>query len=398
MSENKVCITVSQLNNYLDRKFKKDKNLKQLAIKGEVSNFTCAKSGHLYFSLKDENCAIRAIMFKGNASKLRFQINNGMSLIVIGRVELYPRDGVYQVYCQDIEPDGVGSLYVAFEQLREKLASKQYFNPNFKKEIPSFPENIGIVTSSTGAALQDILNILSRRYPLGNVTVFPTLVQGATSAQSIADNIKKAELVGNIDVLIVGRGGGSIEDLWSFNEEIVADAIFQCKIPVISAVGHETDTTIADWVADVRAPTPSAAAEIVALDINTIYDAVNGLQYQLDLVMSNKLENYSQYLRNLQNNLINNSPENKLNLLESNLQALSKQLDYLYTRKITAKEQQMINFASQLEALSPLKVLTRGYSITYDNDENIITNATQVSSGDRITTKFTDSQITSIVE
>lgn len=414
-------ISVSDLNKYLEGKFAHDENLKNVTLKGEVSNFTNhLKSGHYFFSLKDDKSAIKAIMYKGKNAKVKFKVENGMNLIVTGTVSVFPRDGMYQIYCDTLEPDGVGSLYLALEQLKEELGARNYFNPDIKKPLPRLPKNIGIVTSPTGAALQDILNVLNRRYPIGEVTLFPTLVQGENAGRAIANSIKKAEEVADIDVLIVGRGGGSIEDLWAFNEEVVATAIYKCSIPVISAVGHEVDFTISDMVADTRAPTPSAAAEIVAPNIENIENGIKNMERKLDELAQTRIYTSYQRILSTYNRMKANSPENKLDLAESDLESKTKRLDNCVTQMIAMREQRMesiestldnsasqlvdireqrmMSVVSTLEALSPLKVLTRGYSITYDEKGNIISDKEQVNSGDKIITKLAETEITSIVE
>lgn len=391
-------ITVSQLNDYIYQKFGSDTNLKGITLKGEVSNFKSYGNGNFYFSLKDEKSTIQAMMNKYNTSKVKFEVKNGMNLVVTGSVSSYVRDGTYRIFCDTIEPDGKGALYVALEQLKEKLNEMNYFAPENKKLLPFLPRKIGVVTSATSAALQDILNILTRRYPIGTVLIFPTVVQGENSAKSIVESIKQAQEVGDIDVLIVGRGGGAIEDLWSFNEEIVATAIYQCRIPVISAVGHEIDFTISDLVSDKRAPTPSAAAEIVAPDVLNIQATINGMRQKLDELIQMRLyTNYQQILATY-NRLKANSPNAKLEIADTDLQAKSVRLQNSITQLIARKEQEMLSKVSTLDALSPLKVLTRGYSITYDESGKIITGKDQVKTGDKITTKLSDTQIISIVE
>lgn len=397
MSDN--ALTITQLNNYLKQKFADDNNLKNVIIKGQVSNFTDhVRTGNYYFTLKDENSSIKAIMNKYKKQSVKFTVEEGMNLIVTGAVSVFTRDGVYQIYCDTLEPDGVGALFLAFEQLKAKLGEMNYFNPELKKKLPALPQNIGVVTAPTAAALQDILNILNRRYPLGTVTVFPTLVQGPNAAKSIVKSIQNAENDGEIDVLIVGRGGGSTEDLWSFNEEIVATAIFQCKIPVISAVGHEVDYTISDMVADVRAPTPSAAAEIVAPDIRNIIATVEYQRKKLEEIIQMRVYTSYQRILTVYNRLKANSPENKLEIATADLENKVQQLENIIAKIVDKKEHQMVSAVSTLEALSPLKVLTRGYSITYDDSGNIITDKEQVASGDKIITKLATTEITSIVE
>ena len=263
-------ITVSQLNNYVKRYFDANSALASLWIKGEISNFKLHSSGHIYMTLKDSGATLKCVMFSSNVQRLKFRPDNGMKVVAMGRVSVYERDGVYQLYVEQLIPDGMGELYAAYEQLKEALELAGYFDASAKKTIPSYPEKIGIVTSPQGAALKDMLNILNRRYPLAEIYVYPALVQGVGAASTIAEGIEYFNNDCIVDTIIIGRGGGSIEDLWAFNERVVADAIFASVVPVISAVGHETDFTIADFVADLRAPTPSAAAELAVPDINEL--------------------------------------------------------------------------------------------------------------------------------
>ena len=258
--------SVNELNSYVKRILDNDENLKHIFVTGEISNYKAHYSGHLYMTIKDESASVKAVMFAGNASRLRFRPENGMKVLIFGTVSLFPRDGSYQLYISDMQPDGMGALSVAFEQLKKKLAAEGLFSDSYKKPIPKFPTRIGVITSETGAAVQDIFNVLSRRFPSAEVVLRPTQVQGDGAAQDIAKAIYVFNEYNAADVLIVGRGGGSIEDLWAFNEEVVARAVFASEIPVISAVGHETDYTICDFVADLRAPTPSAAAELAVPD------------------------------------------------------------------------------------------------------------------------------------
>lgn len=391
-------ITVSQLNDYISQAFLNDENLKYINLKGEISNFTNhIKTGHFYFTLKDSESSIKAIMFKGNAQKIKFDISNGMKVNVTGSVQIFKRDGTYQIYCNTLEPDGIGGLYLAFEQLKEKLSKKGLFDQSKKKPIPHYPKKIGIVTSKTGAALQDILNILSRRYPICEVIIIPVLVQGASASKSIATGIFNGDKQGDIDVLIVGRGGGSIEDLWAFNEEEVANAIFDCKTPIISAVGHEIDFTIADFVADLRAPTPSAAAELATPDIRTLQNNILNLNNNLNFLMINNINFSMQNLKTLYSKLKNVSPQNFLLKLENDInylnESLTNKLNSLYETKLNLFEQNV----SMLEALSPLKILTRGYSVSFNN-EKAIRKIKDVSVDDNIITKVIDGEIHSSVK
>lgn len=382
-------ITVSQLNRYIKEKIAEDYNLRAITLKGEISNFTNhIKTGHFYFTLKDDNCSIRAIMFKGNASKVKFDVENGMNVIVQGNVQVFERDGVYQFYCDTMEPDGIGALYLAFEQLKQKLSAKGMFDEIHKKPLPVMPKKIGIVTSKTGAALQDIINILTRRYPIGTIILIPALVQGENAPASIVEGIRSAEAT-DIDVLIVGRGGGSIEDLWAFNEEIVAQAIFDCSIPIISAVGHEIDFTISDFVADLRAPTPSAAAELCAPDVGELKRKLDSMEQMLSHHVMYGLKNKYDSLKGMYQRLVSLSPENKLKQSEQELEQKQQRLSLAFDNLLKIKRETFTAKVSMLEALSPLKVLTRGYSITYREDE-IVSSVTQLKEGEPIKTKLKD--------
>lgn len=389
--------TVSALNRYIKEVFSSDINLRAITLKGEVSNFTNhIKTGHYYFTLKDGTSSIRAIMFKGSASKVKFRVDNGMSVVVTGSVQVFERDGAYQIYCDSMQPDGIGALYLAFEQLKEKLLAVGLFDVEHKKAIPDIPKKIGIVTSKTGAALQDILNILTRRYPIATVVFIPALVQGESAASSIVAGIIKAQET-DIDVLIIGRGGGSIEDLWAFNEEIVAEAIYNCKIPIISAVGHEIDFTIADFVADLRAPTPSAAAELCTPDITQLSrDIETKKSFIARYAMGAVVTRYDR-LKATYQRLVTLSPSNRVNFAEQELVLKQQRIKLAIQNCIHKNETKYQNCVLMLDALSPLKVITRGYSITY-NEENIVSSVGDVSLGELIKTKLVDGEIISRVE
>ncbi len=391
-------ITVSQINNYIKNVFASDIYLKAVTIKGEISNFTNhKKTGHFYFTLKDEQSSIKAVMFKGYADKVPFDVENGMNVIIRGSIQVFTRDGTYQIYCQTLEPDGIGALYLAFEQLKQKLAEKGWFDECYKKEIPKYPKKIGVVTAKTGAALQDILNILTRRYPICQVILINALVQGEKAPQSIVDGITLANTQNDIDVLIVGRGGGSIEDLWCFNNEMVAKAIFESKIPVISAVGHEIDFTISDFVADLRAPTPSAAAELATPNISDIYadlqNCNNMLQYYSKNLISQKLENLKAAYKHLQAF----SPTAKIDSYKLSVDNFKARLDTNIKAIADNNCSKFLNLVSTLEALSPLKVINRGYSITYKEDNSIVKHISDINVNDIIKTKISGGEVISTV-
>ena len=384
-------LSVSAITRYLKAKFDSDENLQTVFLKGEISNFKAHTSGHFYFSLKDETSKINAIMFRSNASKVLFKPVDGMKVLVTGRVSIYEAMGSYQVYVDEMLEDGVGNLYVAYEQLKKKLKEEGLFDAVHKRAIPKIPRKVGIITASTGAAIRDIITTIKRRFPICETILFPTLVQGENAKDDIVRNIKRAEDY-DLDVLIVGRGGGSIEDLWPFNEEIVARAIYDCKIPVISAVGHEVDFTIADFVADLRAPTPTAAAELsvpnmydlkkhidqLSIRLNeSIFKKVNYLKLYLDSVKNSfviknpmiMFENRKQSL-DLMNNKLNDLMLGKVDKLKNEMAKMKK--SYVLTNPILLYKDKILevkNIAKKLELLNPLNILSRGYSVTYFQDK-----------------------------
>ncbi len=395
---NITVVSVSQINQYIKDLIDAQRVLQNIYIRGEIANFTNhAKTGHLYFTLKDDKSSIRAIMWSSNSAKLKFEPQNGMNVIVLGRVQAFMRDGVYQIYCDDIQPDGVGELYVAFEQLKEKLASQGLFDQAHKKPLPEYPQKIGVVTAKTGAAFQDIINVISRRYPLATIALFPALVQGDNAPQSIVDAIENANTYDDIDVLIVGRGGGSSLDLWCFNDEKVAWAIYNSEIPVVSAVGHEVDYTISDFVADFRAPTPSAAAELVTPDIATLDKRLKLIKSDLYNNVSNYIFTKTNEIASLKKRVLSLSPQSKLQADTVKLNMLEKQLSQLYKSRVRADSLTLEGLNQALQAFNPLKVLTRGYSITYSEDGKVIKKTSAVKVGDNITTKLADGEVLSKV-
>ena len=381
--------SVTELNNYVKRILDNDENLKNVFVTGEISNFKNHYSGHMYMTIKDEGGAIKAVMFSSYASRLKFVPENGMKVIIFGSVSLYNKDGSYQLYITDMQPDGVGALNLAYEQLKEKLQNEGLFSTEHKKPIPQFPEKIGVMTAPDGAAVRDIFSVLKRRYPVAEIVFCPVAVQGASAAPEIAKAIKLFNEQNAADVLIVGRGGGSLEDLWAFNEEIVARAIFQSQIPVISAVGHETDFTIADFVADLRAPTPSAAAELAVPDIFELKSDLLGLKQHLSVLMRNLVESEKEKVENIQKQVTILSPANKIKNSRQELSNLYEKAVNLVTLKINDEKTKISLLSSKLNALSPLNVLSRGYSISYNNDLPI-KSVNDVKSGDNIKIRVTD--------
>jgi len=427
-------LTVKALTKYLKRKFDADPHLREVHVKGELSNVKIHSSGHIYFTLKDEGARINAAMFRTQASKLKFKPEEGMQVFIRGEVTVYESAGNYQLYAHSMEPDGVGGLFVAFNQLKEQLQNEGLFNPNFKQPIPKFPNTVGVLTATTGAAIRDICTTISRRYPLAEIVIYPTVVQGDHAAPNIVKNIQLANKQQLCDVLIVGRGGGSIEDLWAFNEEIVARAIFESRIPIISAVGHETDTTIADFAADLRAPTPTAAAELAVPNQAELIQHLLRSRSQLHQMTSQRLQYERNRLNKLQKSYPLATPErlyrpfterviqldmqlgrasqmylmkktNELTKQETALklhspmyaiQSNNKQIEQM-TRMLKGSiaslidkhKNQYLSNVRTLEALNPLSIMTRGYSVAY-KDEQVVNSITKLSQEDEIMIHFHD--------
>ncbi len=429
-------LSVSVINRYIKHVIDTDANLQKVFIKGEISNFKAHSTGHLYFSIKDETSKINAIMFNGNARKLNFNPTDGTKVLITGRISVYEASGNYQIYVDEMIEDGVGNLYIAFEKLKKQLAAEGLFDNKYKKAIPKYPTKIGVVTANTGAAIKDILSTIKRRFPIGQVILFPSLVQGDNAAKDIVKNIKLANTY-DLDVLIVGRGGGSIEDLWPFNEEIVARAIFDSKIPIISAVGHEVDFTIADFVADLRAPTPTGAAEMAVpnlvdlnkyieqLKIRLSSDIIKKVNIQklnldslrnsyilknpnilfenkkqnLDLISNKlteillkKLEIKKLYLDSLKNSYVLKNPNVLYENKKQNLILLTKELNKNINLKIDNNVTKLNNIIEKLELINPLNVMKRGFSLTY-KDDKLIKSVKKVKKDDILNIKFNDGNI-----
>lgn len=390
-------LTVSQLNRYIAFRMKEDKNLKGILISGEISNFTNhTKSGHLYFTLKDSTSSVKAVMFASAASQLRFVPTSGMRVIISANVQVYERDGVYQLYVNDMQPDGIGVLYIAFEQLKERLSAEGLFDESLKKPLPEFPTKIGIVTSTEAAALQDMLNIISRRYPIAEVVIYPCLVQGANAPESICSALKRADS-GENDIIIVGRGGGSLEDLMAFNSESVAREIFNCETPVISAVGHETDTTIADYAADLRAPTPSAAAELAVPELSSLINFLNASQKVLEKKLIDKTVFLRLQLENREKSLIAAEPQNRIENSKKLLDERKHRLQELLKIQTELKSAELKAKISALDNLSPTKIMMRGYSLVY-KDDKLIHSVSELKTGDNISVKLHDGEIEAAVK
>lgn len=390
-------LSITQINEYIRGKMDTDQLLSQIAVRGEISNYKMYPSGHHYFTLKDENAALKCVMFKTNASRLRFRPENGMKVIAMGKITVYPRDGAFQLYCSAMTTDGVGDLYAAFEQLKAKLAAQGLFDPAHKKPLPVFPGTIGIVTSSAGAAIHDMLRILNKRYPLTQVRLLPVRVQGSEAPGEIAAAIRYANRYHLADLLIVGRGGGSIEDLWAFNDERVAYAIYESEIPIISAVGHEPDVTISDYVADVRAATPSNAAELAVPDRAALSQNMDSALSAMASALSRQIKSARQSLDRLAGSPALASPTGYLEQKRQNLDYLTQKLLAAQTREIQEKKHRFIACTAKLDAMSPLKVLTRGYSIVHSDDGHILHSIHQTAPGREIQVTLSDGSLTAAV-
>lgn len=387
-----MTITVTQLNRYIKLIMEKDPRLANVAVAGELSNFKYHTSGHCYMTLKDETSSIRAVMFKSYAQRLRFKPENGMKIIASGKISVYERDGQYQLYIESMQPDGIGDLHVAFEQLKARLEQEGLFDPSRKKPVPPFPERIGVVTSPTGAAVRDIVNVATRRYPLAEIIIYPVLVQGEGAALQISNAIDYFNAEKAADVLIVGRGGGSIEELWAFNEEPVARAIARSEIPVISAVGHETDFTIADFVSDLRAPTPSAAAELAVPSKDELVSQIVQLYKRMKYTVCKAIESN----RSILSRFSIRSPMDTVNQNRILTDNMVKHLINAAAAYLDARSKKLAVAAAALSALSPLAVLTRGYAVA-QKDNRVISSIRQVKTGDKITLTVTDGNIISSV-
>lgn len=407
-------LSISALTRYLKYKFDSDDNLRQIFLKGEISNLKIHSTGHLYFSLKDENSKINAIMFSTNARRLTFKPVEGTNVLVVGRVSIYEQTGNYQIYVDDMQEDGVGNLYVQYEKLKAELAKEGLFDQSKKKKIPKMPSRIGIITAPTGAAIKDILSTIKRRFPLTETYLFPALVQGENAAPDIVKKLKQADNFG-VDLIILGRGGGSIEDLWAFNEEIVARAIYEAKTPIISAVGHEVDFTIADFVADLRAPTPTGAAEMAVVNRTDVINELNHLKIRLNEALLSKVNVLKIALENIKSNYILNNPvimyENKKQVVDNLLEKIKTliyykitnynlKLDHLKKSYILnhpeelykKKSLKLDKIITSLELLNPLSVLKRGYTLTYKNDK-VVRNIKDLKVDDIITIKFKEGTV-----
>ena len=392
MIEPKI-FTVGQINRYIRNLLENDFILSSLLVKGEISNFKAHSSGHLYLTLKDASGALSCVMFRQDAAGLPFEPENGMQVVVYGHISLYEKTGQYQLYAEFMEPLGIGALQVAFEQLKEKLAAEGLFDGDFKREIPKNPSCIAVITSPTGAAVRDILQIVKRRDPNVKVAIFPTLVQGEQAAADIVRSLKLVNEWGKADVIILGRGGGSMEDLWCFNDENVARAVFASEIPVISAVGHETDFTITDFVADMRAPTPSAAAELATTPLAERREAFHRLELRLERDVSALLTSCRRRLDLLKSRPVMERPLERIYRTMMDVEETQQRLDKEMTNRLMQRAERWQYLTNRLEAASPLAVMSRGYVMAVTSSGNLLTSAKQAEVGDRVTLHLQDGKI-----
>ena len=388
-------LTVSRINRYIKYRLDNDENLQKVYLKGEISNFKNHTSGHFYFTLKDETSRIPAVMFRTSALKVNFKPEDGMNVLVTGRISCYEANGNYQIYVEEMLQDGIGNLYVEFEKLKKKLGDLGYFDEGRKKLIPRFPKKIGVITASTGAAIRDIITTINRRYKLAEVILIPTLVQGEKAGEDIVKSLEKAKDL-DLDVIILGRGGGSIEDLWAFNEEIVANAIYKCDIPIISAVGHEIDFTISDFVSDLRAPTPTAAAELAVPNTIELISNINQMKLRLGKSITNKLELNKNKLNALLNSYVLKNPKGLYEIKAQKLDNLIDKLEVNINRTFESKSTRYISLLDKLEALNPIRTLKRGYTITKQNNK-AIKDIKEIPKGSLLETEFETGKVISQV-
>jgi exodeoxyribonuclease VII large subunit len=388
-------LTVTQINKYIKYKMDNDQNLNIVYLKGEISNFKNHSSGHLYFTIKDSSSRILAVMFRNNAQKINFKPVDGSKVLVVGRISCYEASGNYQIYVEEMLEDGIGNLYLEFERLKKKLGEKGYFDENYKKQIPRFPKKIGIITAPTGAAIRDIITTINRRYKLVELFIFPSLVQGENAKEDIVKNIELANTY-DLDVIILGRGGGSIEDLWAFNEEVVADAVFKSEIPIISAVGHEIDFTISDFVSDLRAPTPTAAAELAVPNTIDLINYIKQLEIRSNKSILNLLNMNKNKITSILNSYVLKNPRNMYEIKAQKLDNLVDKLNLLIKRNLNDNNNRFINILNKLDTLNPINTIKRGYSVTKIGNV-VITSVSDITNDAVITTDLVDGKIISKV-
>ena len=396
--EEKKIYSVSDVNKYIKALMDKDILLNNISIRGEITNFKAHYTGHLYFTLKDESSTIKCIMFKGYAQFLKFKPTDGMKVVINGQIGVFERDGVYQIYCKSMSPEGLGDLYLAYEQLKNKLQKEGLFDASKKKKIPFLPKRVGVITSRTGAVVRDIINVTTRRYPNVNLLIYPAAVQGVNVASTVIEGLKTFNTLKNVDVIIIARGGGSFEDLFGFNDEALARQVYASQIPVISAVGHETDFTICDFVSDLRAPTPSAAAELVYPEYSEIVNRIITDKKRTIIAIKNYIDRKRQYVEKLKAAKLEKVPLDKINRYRIIIDNLLSKSESSIKYKVEKYRTRCIKSISKIDALSPLKTLTRGYSVTENSDGKVIKSISDVNKDENIRIKLIDGKIEAIVK
>ena len=396
--EEKKIYSVSDVNKYIKALMDKDTLLNNISIRGEITNFKAHYTGHLYFTLKDESSTIKCIMFKGYAQFLKFKPTDGMKVVINGQIGVFERDGVYQIYCKSMSPEGLGDLYLAYEQLKNKLQKEGLFDASKKKKIPFLPKRVGVITSRTGAVVRDIINVTTRRYPNVNLLIYPAAVQGVNVASTVIEGLKTFNTLKNVDVIIIARGGGSFEDLFGFNDEALARQVYASQIPVISAVGHETDFTICDFVSDLRAPTPSAAAELVYPEYSEIVNRIITDKKRTIIAIKNYIDRKRQYVEKLKAAKLEKVPLDKINRYRIIIDNLLSKSESSIKYKVEKYRTRCIKSISKIDALSPLKTLTRGYSVTENIEGKVIKSIKDVNKDDNIKIKLIDGKIEAIVK
>ena len=396
--EQKRIFSVSEINKYIKMLFDGDELLNSISIRGEITNFKAHYTGHYYFTLKDESSTIKCVMFKGYAQFVKFKPADGMKVVINGQISAFERDGVYQIYCKSMSPEGLGDLYLAYEQLKEKLSKEGLFDISKKKKIPFLPQRVGVITSRTGAVIRDIINVSTRRYPNVNILIYPAAVQGVNVASTVIEGLKVFNELNNVDVIIIARGGGSFEDLFGFNEEIVARAIYDSEIPIISAVGHETDFSISDFVADLRAPTPSAAAELVYPEYTEIVSRIEKDKNRTIIAMKNYIERKRQYVERLKAAKLEKVPLDQVNKYRLAIDSMMTKSEATLKYMIEKYRTRCVKSIAKIDTLSPLKTLTRGYSVVEDEDGKVIKSVNDVSSNQEIKITVTDGKVSAIVK
>ena len=391
-------LSVSDINKYVKSLFENDPLLPEVSVRGEITNFKAHYTGHLYFTLKDEYSTIKCVMFKGYAQFLKFKPADGMKVVIKGQVSCYERDGVYQIYCKSMSPEGLGDLYLAYEQLKEKLSKEGLFDDSHKKPIPFLPKRVGVITSRTGAVIRDIINVSTRRYPNVDLLVYPAAVQGVNVASTVIEGLKTFNKLNNVDVIIIARGGGSFEVLFGFNDEALARQVFASQIPVVSAVGHETDFTICDFVSDLRAPTPSAAAELVYPEYSEIVSRIDKDKNRTIIAIKNYIERKRQYVERLKAAKLEKVPLDKINRYRLTIDNLMIKSEKDLRNKLNGYKTRCVESITKIDTLSPLKTLTRGYSVVENKDGKLIKTTKDVKPEDIINITVTDGKISAIVK